>query len=508
MLRNIWALFALLLLVACASELERTRSTMIQPDDSAWLSLRQGLKSLDLGDYLSGRTAFDRVLTTASPGDSQLVFLGVYYGVRCRVMSGLKSSADSLYDYWKPALPPGQTTEIELVLGRVRPQADRDQLASEEHTARTIGVILPLSGQFSEFGTAILEGIKLAVEQHNAVLPEENHVFLKIIDDGSDQIRVASLGRQLATDSSIVALIGSHGNETSMAIALVASAAGIPLVCPTADAPGMDNLGPMVHIINRTDPVMAVKLAEYAVDKLGFQTFAIVAPDDEYGKLLGDTFAGALKERGAALVMTQRYSDEIKNFEKPMNLLRRYLPDAIYLPVHSNEVTQVASQVYYYGLDQVHMLGTELWNNDRVIRMGGDYVNGAVFVAPFYEDSPDLRWNEFKDIYESTYRRPVNRFSALGFDSAELLLSAAGKLPVGRRLLAEKLNSIKGHKGIMGVYTVEPSGDVKRDAFILEISGGKIVSPTTSTNTETDSTAPSIPQESPLKNIESGQITP
>ncbi|MBN2288538.1 MAG: ABC transporter substrate-binding protein [Candidatus Glassbacteria bacterium] len=475
-MRLILVFSSLLLLTACAGEFERTSTPAAGlPDESAWRMLRRGLASFSAGDYPASQASFDKVLEAASPGDSQLVFLGVYYGVRTRLMDGRQASADSLYDNWRRSLPGGQTDEVELVLGRIRLQPGLAELAGKEPKARTIGVILPLSGQFSEFGQAILEGIKLAVEKYNDDRPPENQAGLRVVDDVSDQIKAASLGRELASDSSIVALIGSYSDETSMAISLVASAQGIPLVCPTASAPGLDHLGPMVHIINRTDPHLAATLAEFAVDKLGFQTFAVLAPDDEYGMLLTDTFADALRQRGAALVSLQRYGEEITNFENPMNLLRRYLPDAVYLPVHSSEITQVAAQVYYYGLDQVNLLGTELWNNERVIRMGGEYVDGAIFAAPFFQESADLRWSEFKDSYESTYRRPVNRFSALGFDSAELILEAASELPAGRRLLAEKLNSTERHQGAMGVYTVEPNGLIKRDAFMLQISGGTIV---------------------------------
>ena len=479
-IRCAWILSAVILLTACAARFERTAVPAQLLEEPVYSNCCQGLKSFAAGDYIASQAAFDRVLDIALPSNRQLVFLGVYYGVRSRLMTGRKASADSLYDNWRSLLPPDQINDIEFVLGRISPQPARSQLAREEPAARTLGVILPLSGQFSEFGTAILEGIKLAVEQYNANVSEENRAELKVVDDGSNQIRAASLGRELASNTSIVALIGSHGDATSMAISLIASAEGIPLICPTASAPGLDNLGPLVHIINRTDPSLAAGLAEYAVDKLGYQTFAVLAPDDEYGSLLADTFVKTLTERGAAVVSSQRYGWEIKNFENQMNLLRRYLPDALYLPVHANEITQVAAQVYYYGLNQVHLLGTELWNNERIIRMGGEYVNGVVFLAPFYEESASLRWKEFKMIYESAYRRPVNRFSALGFDSASLLLSAAERLPTSRSLLAERLNSTKSHPGSMGVYTIDATGQVKRDAFILKISDGNIIPALTS----------------------------
>ena len=50
--------------------------------------------------------------------------------------------------------------------------------------------------------------------------------------------------------------------------------------------------------------------------------------------------------------------------------------------------------------------------------MGGDYVDGGLFSSPFYADSDRIRWGQFKSLYEGTHRRPVNRFSAYGYDAA------------------------------------------------------------------------------------------
>ncbi|MEA2062465.1 MAG: ABC transporter substrate-binding protein [Gemmatimonadota bacterium] len=490
------ALALLLFLVpACCGPVARQSAPPSRPahplEDQAWSIFRQGVRSFEAGDFSASRISFDRVLDLCRSAENrQLVFLGVYYGVRSRLASGRESAADSLFDQWQSSLPEGQVTELEWILGRT--SQEPKPYGDDRFTGRTLGIILPLSGKFAEFGAAILEGIKLAVQEFNQDLPEHQQALLKVLDDASDQIRAASLGRELAADSSVVALIGSHGDETSIAIGLVASAMGVPLVCPIASAPGMDHLGPMVHIINRTDPELAETLAVYAVDKLGLQTFAILAPDDDYGSLLTETFSGALAGQGAVVVASQTFNSEAKSLESQMNIIGRYMPDAIYLPAHSNAITQIAAQVYYYGLNDARLLGTEYWNNERVIRMGGEYVDGAVFAAPFFQHSPLLRWGEFKDLYESVFLRPVNRYSALGYDATGLLLSAAVSLPIGRNRLAGKLNSIEGHPGVMGVYDIEPGGLVRRQVFMLGISGGSIV-PAQALETQADSLEQTAP---------------
>jgi branched-chain amino acid transport system substrate-binding protein len=473
-----WAclLSIMVLSTGCGGAGVRTEGRATRPDTDGYDFLKQGIQHYSAGRYEQAIPAFDRLLAKAAPQDSQLVYLSVYYGIRSRLATGKDLSADSLYDSFQRTIPGDQHRELEFLLRRIKAPPKGEQYPSEERLiAYKLGVILPLSGQFSQFGKAILEGIELAVEEFNRNLQEGREVILDIRDDSSDPIRTAILGRALAADSTVAGLIGSYENETSLAIALVAAATGLPLVCPTADAPGLDYLGSMVHVLNRTDPELARELARFAVDGLKLHTFAILASDDERGNLLADTFARAVRESRGVVVSNQRYSGQTSTFENQLNLLQRYLPDAVYLPAKTNEITQIASQVYYYGLGDVRLLGAEYWDSERVIRLGGEYVDGAVFASAFYAEGEGLRWKEFKELYETTHRRPVNRYSALGYDAAAIILAAAGSMPSHRQLLARNLNRFLHFSGAMGIYSVEDSGLVRRKVFILELSQGNVV---------------------------------
>ncbi|MFH1070420.1 MAG: ABC transporter substrate-binding protein, partial [Candidatus Glassbacteria bacterium] len=410
------ALLILLLtftIAACGWAAKRADIRSNSPSPGPYLVLRQGLEAFSAGSFQAAAASFDNLLAQASPNDSQLVFIALYYGIRSRINSGATEAADSLYELKAAAVPAAQRPELELVIGRlaVRP-AGAAELEAVPAVARRIGVILPLSGQFFEFGQAILEGIKLALGEFNRGRVGEQAAEIVPLDDMSDPIRAAALGRELASDSTVAAVIGSYGEETSLSIALVAAASGIPLICPTADAPGLDGLGPLVHVLNRTDPAAAGSLAEFAVDRMGLHTFAVLAEDDERGRLLADSFTERVRDSGAVVIVRQNYPAQTSNFENQMNLIQRYLPDALYLTAKSAVITQIASQVYYYGLQEVQLLGGEHWDSERVIRLGGNYVNGGVFASPFFEQGESLRWHEFKSLYEQTYRRPVNRYSA------------------------------------------------------------------------------------------------
>jgi len=470
-----------------------------QPSESAGPGAQYAEVLAAAGDYAAGRydqcaLRCDRFLAALAPADSQFAFLGLYYGLRSRLALGQSAAADSLFNVIKTRVPENQSTELLAVLGRLQAAAVPAQLAvnAPGHCNR-IGVVLPLSGRYADFGQAIREGIQIAVDRYNTTHGETSRVEVVYRDDQSDPLIAATLGRELAKDSSVAGLIGSYQDDATLSLAMAASSSSLPVVCPTAESPQLAGLGPLVHAINRTDPAELRRLADFTIHKLGLQIFAVLAPDNEKGALLAASFRSAVRHNGGAVVADLRYSGEDNNFDSQMTLLQRYLPDAIYIPAELNDITQIASQVHYYGLGQARILGSETWRSERVLRMGGEYVEGVLFASSFYEGSRELLWNSFKADYERICQRPVNKYSALGFDAAGMLLYAAGNFPVSRKGLAEGLGKVSALDGAYGQYTVEPDGRVGRRTFILQISQGEVIPAQVPQVQESPAVADSVP---------------
>ncbi len=466
-----------LLGLACGPVLRQAASPVAQarPVLPAETILLRAVDQYEKADYQRTVELTDSLAGLVTTVDSQFNYLLTYYGLHARLQVG--HQVEDLKNYLEPRkslIPAIQFDELAAIAsGREEPVQPMEE--SGPIVAYRIGIILPLSGQFFEFGEAILEGAKLAVEQFNKNAGAGARLELVVRDDAGDPVRAATLGRQLATDSTVAALVGSYGDEASLSLALVSAAQDIPLVCPTADAPGLDGIGSTVHVLNRTDPQLSATVADAAVELLRLHTFAVVAEDDERGELLARGFVDRVKAAGGTVVSSLRYLPEASNFENQMSLIQRYLPDAIYLTAKSDMITQLASQIHYYGMGDVQLIGGEYFDSERVIRMGGDYVDGGLFSSPFYSDSEKLCWQQFKQQYEDLYRRPVNRFSAYGYDAVGLVLNSLENLPASRRKLADTMRSGKSYSGATGVYSVDNDGRVDRDYFVLRLAAGNIL---------------------------------
>ncbi|MBK7948725.1 MAG: ABC transporter substrate-binding protein [Deltaproteobacteria bacterium] len=196
----------------------------------------------------------------------------------------------------------------------------------------TIGVVLPLSGDFAEFGEASLRGILLAAgvfrpaaggveggSEEDAVLrtsaSDADRLDLRVVvrDSGSDPARAAEAVRELAAMEDVVAILGPIFSDEALAAAEAAEAAGVPLV--TLSNREDVTQGRRFVMRTRTTPADEIGvLVDYAVDRLSARRFGVLYPRTRYGRGMRKLYADAVAARGSKLVTLASYSPEETDF--------------------------------------------------------------------------------------------------------------------------------------------------------------------------------------------------
>lgn len=196
----------------------------------------------------------------------------------------------------------------------------------------TIGVVLPLSGDFAEFGEASLRGILLAAGvfepgadasdaglQDGAVLriamSDSDRRDLRVVvrDSGGDPARAAAAVEELARNEDVVAILGPIFSDEASAAAEAAEAAGIPLV--TLSNRDDVTQGRRFVMRTRTTPGDEIgALVDYAVDRLSARRFGVLYPKTRYGRGMRKLYADAVAARGGKLVALASYSPEETDF--------------------------------------------------------------------------------------------------------------------------------------------------------------------------------------------------
>lgn len=198
----------------------------------------------------------------------------------------------------------------------------------------TIGVVLPLSGEFGSFGQDTLRGILFAADlfadgegvAQSADQPDEgvasdevmrsshaSEIRLVVRDTEGDPVKAAAAIRELAADPSIIAIVGPIFSAESLAAADAAERAGVPLV--TLSTKEEVAAGRTQVFRTRTTPGDEVGvLVAHAFDQLEATRFAVLYPETRYGRGMRKLYWDAVTTRGGKMVAASSYDPEATDF--------------------------------------------------------------------------------------------------------------------------------------------------------------------------------------------------
>jgi ABC-type branched-subunit amino acid transport system substrate-binding protein len=229
--------------------------------------------------------------------------------------------------------------------GRYATQANSLQqaLASRLIVApKSVGVLLPLSGEYAAYGKRALTAMKLGfgvvvkpeeppaepeldpatgepvVRKKKATKLDESFstpLGLKIIvkDTAGEAAKAAAHVKDLVERDHVIALLGDILLETSLPAALAAEDAGVPLL-NLSRRDGVPEAGPWSYRLALTARKQAQALVALAVDGIGMKRFAIMYPKHSFGIELMNELWNELDKRHAEVTAVESYAHDQTTF--------------------------------------------------------------------------------------------------------------------------------------------------------------------------------------------------
>jgi len=282
----------------------------------------------------------------------------------------------------------------------------------------TIGVLAPIDGRLARQGEAFVQAAALAVEEHNR--SARYPVTLMAGDTRGEPLAAARAAAELAR-AGVGIVVGDFLAATTVPAAAAAAAAGIPLVTP---APGREDLaaiGPHVFRTIAPRAYQAEALARAARD-LGLSRLAILAPDSEGGRDLGERFARAAAAQGTAIVGREMYRGGEVDFGPALERLKVAAPEGIFLPGTPRELMTAIPQLAYYEVGARLFALEELAGKD-VSAVALEYLDEAYFAENYYEP-PALGGETFAARYRRRFGGEADPIAARGYIATSLAARA------------------------------------------------------------------------------------
>lgn len=277
------------------------------------------------------------------------------------------------------------------------------------HKGKTkVGVLLPLTGPYSETAESVKNGIEIGSRDKFVPL---------YVDTKENPVKSYKEAVNLIQEKNVSGIIGPLFSKNSFAVACISDYTGIPYISPTATKEFIDSAGEQSYIINRTTEQQATAMANYAIIELGLRTFSILYPNSDYGETFERVFSKKVIELGGAIINTFSYKEGKRDFQDELNRIKESNPDAVYIPAATLDVPAIASQIKYIGIKS-QILGADEWKSEEIFNQ---QVEISALEGIIITDSPFNPTPTFSDEFNFIYRKKPDRYACLGYDAAILM---------------------------------------------------------------------------------------
>lgn len=366
-----------------------------------------------------------------------------------------------------------------------------------------IALLLPLSGEHKNIGTALLQSAQLALfdlgDQNIELLPRDT----KGTPEGA---RIAA--QQALRDGSELVLGPVFANSVK-AVKPILSRGNINMIAFSTD---WSNAGGNTFIMGVLPFTQVQRVTEY-VARQGYFKYGIIAPRTQYGDIVSQSYTDNVRQNGGELVRSERYSPIDPNIsplvrdfadydlraslreERVLELEERLevnpedeialqeleslenirtlgeLPfEVVMVPVGGEEAKTLVNLLRFYDVDGefVQLIGTGLWDDAGLAKEPA--MNGAYFAAP----SPKAR-EFFENKYQNVYGHFPPRIASLAYDAAALSIILARGGTANQNIYSKnRLTNPNGFAGIDGIFRLGSNGLVERGLAVLQIQNGSI----------------------------------
>jgi hypothetical protein len=149
--------------------------------------------------------------------------------------------------------------------------------------------------------------------------------------------------------------------------------------------------------------------------------------------------------------------------------------DALFIAESYENVVLIAPQLAFHEVLGARLLGPEGWYHPDLVRVGREHVEGAVFVAHFFPESPTPFVHDFAERYRATFAQGSSVFAAQAYDAANLVLVQLARGFESRQAVRDGVLATEAYPGVAGVLSMRSDGNAKKRPFLLGVDKGQII---------------------------------
>lgn len=294
-----------------------------------------------------------------------------------------------------------------------------------------IGGIGPITGGAAIYGTAVMNGAQLAIDEINAAGGINGcQIEYNFQDDECDNEKSVNAYNVLK-DWGMNILVGSVTSGCCIAVAAESVNDNMFQITPSGSA--VDCIANKnVFQVCFSDPNQGVGAATYiGQNAVASKVAVIYDSSDPYSSGIYAKFAAEAKNQNFEIVSAEAFTADNKtDFSVQLQKAADNGAELVFLPIYYTEASLILSQAAsagydfkFFGCDGLDgILGVENFDTSLA--------EGVMLLTPFAADANDAQTKKFVADYQAKYNETPNQFAADAYDAVYIIKAAAEKANV------------------------------------------------------------------------------
>ncbi|MDZ4764145.1 MAG: branched-chain amino acid ABC transporter substrate-binding protein [Chloroflexota bacterium] len=341
-----------------------------------------------------------------------------------------------------------------LVLGSIVPVAAQDMVVK-------IAVAAPLSGPQAPEGTAILNGMQLAVDQLGSMVMDMGYTIEVVpFDDEATPAVGEANAADIVADAAILAVIGHFNSGVAIPSSVVYDAAGLVMVSPSNTAPAVTDRGlaTVNRVTGRGDYITQVMIEFLGSESI---TSAYVVDDT---RAFGASISEAFLAQAEAAGLTVAGSASTEDFAPVVEEIIAAAPGAVILAGDSDTMGALAAALGAAGYEG-QLVGAGTAAAPGFLELAGETAVGVVDIGTSAAVADLMGAEQFATDFEAAYDLAAAGNAAEAYDATGVVLAAiaraaeaAGAIPT-REAVATEVRATVDYAGLTGTINFDANGD-------------------------------------------------
>ena len=312
--------------------------------------------------------------------------------------------------------------------------------AAQQSGTVNIGVIYPKTGQYAEYGKLFKQGFDLAVAQVNKDGGVQGKKLgLKYYDTQSDAKQDAAVAPKIASDQSIIAVVGDYASPASSAASPTFQQAGLVHYGFNNSASTFTDTGDHVWTPQIGQDVYQKANADIVAKHA--KKISVVYLENDWGKQAYQYFKEEAEKQGVDIVYESSYLADSTDLSPILIPARDAKPEAIvdigYGPDGALVLNTLRDKLGYTG----EFFGGQ--ETEEFLSLAGKNAEGTIITGSFSaEGTKDKKAQQFVKAFKAKYGTTPGNFEVTAYQAIIDLSYAANKEGATREGIQKGLQTI------------------------------------------------------------------